>query len=97
MGLRPAKRQRFLKTKRAFPLADEPQERLGFRIARAEFQCLVESGSRAHQIGLKLQMLETREWGPSVQRPQAPDAFGDRGCFIEHFELMIFRGQKIEP
>ena len=34
---------------------------------------------------------------PGVQRPHARDAFGDFGGFVEHFQLVIFRGQKIEP
>ena len=35
--------------------------------------------------------------GPGVQRPHPRDAFGDFGRFVEHFELVIFGGQEIEP
>ena len=34
---------------------------------------------------------------PRIQRPHAHDALGDFRGFLEHFELMIFRGEKIEP
>ena len=38
---------------RTFPLVHELEERLGFRVARAELQSLVKIGSRPRQIGLE--------------------------------------------
>ena len=34
---------------------------------------------------------------PRIERPYTHDPFRDFDGFIEHFELMIFRGEKIEP
>ena len=82
----------------AFPLVDELQERRGFGITGAELQRLIKIGSRPRQVGLVQQMIDAHEqMRPRVERPHLHNTFSDFSGFIVHFELVIFRGEKIQP
>ncbi len=79
-------------------LIEKLQERFSFGIARPQFQRPIEIGSRPHQIRPVQQMIQAQEQvRPGVPRPHVRDALGDLGGLVEHFKLMIFRREKIEP